>query len=170
MPKTPSKAPSAPKARGGRARPIADLVHGVGEQAFRKFGFTQAAILERWPDIVGTSYARHCRPLRLRFPRGQKEGGTLAIAATSAIAPMLRHVETQIIERANRVLGYAAVARISIEQGEVMVPPPAPLPAPAPIPEAARSTLKDIADPDLRATLESLAQALAASSGPPKIR
>jgi hypothetical protein len=175
MPKTPPKRPrdTAAKAeptRSLRARPIADLVGTVGGQAFRRFGFTQSLLFERWTEIVGPAYARHCRPLRLRFPRGQKEQGTLAIAATSALAPMLHHVEAQVIERANRVLGYAAVARLAIEQGAVMQPAPAPPPAPAAIPEATRSTLKDIADPELRATLESLAQALANSSGPPKIR
>lgn len=172
MPKTPPDAekPRGTRERAGRPRVIADLVGDVGGQAFRRFGFTQGALIERWPEIVGPAYARHCRPLRLRFPRGQKEGGTLAIAATSALAPMLAHVQPQIIERANRILGHAAVARIVVEQGEMMAPAPAPPPAPAPIPEATRSTLKAIADPDLRATLESLAQALASSSGPPRIR
>jgi hypothetical protein len=171
MPKTPSKPQPAPRPRGGRARAIADLVGDVGGQAFRKFGFTQGALIERWPEIVGTAYARHCRPLRLRFARGQKDGGTLAIAVTSAIAPMLRHVEPQIIDRANRILGYAAVARIVLEQGEAMAASPAPpAPPPAPLNEATRSTLREIADPELRTTLESLAQALAGSSGPPKIR
>ena len=181
MPKTPPKAaarmPPAPKppkerARGGRARPIAELVSDVGGQAFRRFGFTHSALNDRWGEIVGPHYARHSRPLRLRFPKGQKDGGTLAIAATGALAPMLRHVEVQIIERVNRILGYAAVARISIEQGAAtMAPPPAPPPpAPGPLPEATRSTLRDIQDPELRATLQSLAEALAISSGPPKIR
>lgn len=174
MPKTPKtpppKAPEPP-VRRGRPRAIADLVGDVGGQAFRSFGFTQSALIDRWAEIVGPQYARHCRPLRLRFPRGQKDGGTLAIAATGALAPMLRHVEPQIIERANRILGYAAVARLAVEQGAVMAPPAtAPAaPPPAPLPEAARSTLKDIADPELKATLESLAQALASSKGPPKI-
>ena len=171
MPKTPPKPPEkAPEKPRGRTRAIADLVGDVGGQAFRRFGFTQGALVERWPEIVGSQFARHCRPLRLRLPPGQKHGGTLAIAATGALAPMLRHVEPQIIERVNRILGHAAVARIRIEQGAEMAAPPPPPPAPAPIPEAARSTLKDIADPDLRTTLESLAQALAQSSGPPKIR
>lgn len=174
MPKTPRKpedAAARPEpVRSLRPRPIADLVGSVGGQVFRRFGFTQSLLIERWPEIVGPAYARHCRPLRLRFPRGQKEQGTLAIAATSAVAPMLRHVEAQLIERANRVLGYAAVARLAIEQGELMAAAPAPPPPPAPIPDTARSTLKDIADPELRATLESLAQALATSNGLPKIR
>lgn len=173
MPKTPPKpAPVPPKARGGRARPIADLVGEVGGQAFKRFGFTHSALNDRWGEIVGSQFARHSRPMRLKFPKGQKDGGTLAIAATGALAPMLRHVEAQIIERANRILGYAAVARISIEQGAATMAPamPPPPPAPGPLPEATRSTLKDIADPELRATLQSLAEALTISEGPPKIR
>lgn len=181
MPETPPKPPKArtrkaaepapPPVRTNRARPIADLVGDVGGQAFKRFGFTQRALLDRWPEIVGERYARHCRPLRLKFPVGRKDGGTLAIAATGALAPMLRHVEPQIIERANRILGHAAVARIVLEQAQgSMAPPPAPPPAPAPLADATRSTLRAIADPELRATLQSLAEALAQTSGPPKIR
>lgn len=183
MPKTPPKPPqpavpkpAVPKPReilrGGRAKPIAELVSEVGGQAFKRFGFTHSALNDRWAEIVGPTYARHSRPLRLKFPKGQKDGGTLAIAATGALAPMLRHVEAQIIERVNRTLGYAAVARISIEQGNAtMAPPPEPPPPPpGPLPEATRSTLRDIADPELRASLQSLAEALAISQGPPKIR
>lgn len=154
----------------GRTRAIADLVGDVGGVAFRRFGFTHGALIERWAEIVGPTYARHCRPLRLRFARGAREQGTLAIAATGALAPMLRHVEPQIIERANRILGYAAVARITIEQGAQLAAPPPPPPTPGPIPESARSSLKQIDDPELRATLESLAEALATSHGPPRIR
>jgi hypothetical protein len=171
MPKTPPK-PAAPKQRGGRAKPIAELVSDVGGQAFKRFGFTHSALNDRWAEIVGPQFARHSRPLKLRFPRGQKDAGTLAIAATGALAPMLRHVETQIIERANRILGFAAVARIVIEQGAAtMAPPPQPPPPPpGPLPESTRSTLREIADPELRATLQSLAEALATSNGLPKIR
>lgn len=180
MPKTPAKAPprkppktpaeKPPEKIRGRTRAIADLVGDVGSVAFRRFGFTQGALIERWGEIVGPTYARHCRPLRLRFARGSTDQGTLAIAATSALAPMLHHVEAQIIERANRILGYAAVARISIEQGAAMVAPPPPAPIPGPLPESARSSLRQIDDPELRATLQSLAEALATSHGPPKIR
>jgi len=182
MPETPPKVakpragktaePAQPPARTNRPRAIADLVGDVGGQAFKRFGFTQRALIDRWVEIVGEQYARHCRPLRLKFPVGKKEGGTLAIAATGALAPMLRHVEPQIIERANRILGYGAVARIVLEQATgAMAAPPEPLPGPPPpLPDATRSTLRDIADPELRATLQSLAEALAGSNGPPKIR
>ncbi|WP_017667146.1 DUF721 domain-containing protein [Sandarakinorhabdus sp. AAP62] len=178
MPKTPREPPqpALPKSpkervRGGRAKPIAELVGEVGGQAFKRFGFNHSALNDRWAEIVGATYARHCQPTRLKFPRGQKDGGTLTIAATGALAPMLRHVEPQIIERTNRILGYAAVARLSIDQGAATMaaatPPP---PQPGPLPETARSSLRDIADPELRATLQSLAEALTISEGPPKIR
>jgi hypothetical protein len=38
------------------------------------------------------------------------------------------------------------------------------------LPDAIRSSLKDVGDPDLRASLESLAAALFASKGPPVIK
>ncbi len=85
-PKTPPK-PAPEKSRGGRAKPIAELVSDVGGQAFKRFGFTHSALNDRWAEIVGPQFARHSRPLRL----------PLAVAATGALAPMLRHVEAQII-------------------------------------------------------------------------
>ncbi len=166
----PKAAPAVPE-RSGRARAVADLVPAIGGQAFRRFGFTQSAVVERWEEVVGAQYARHSRPESLAFPRGRKDGGTLKIAVTGALAPMLRHVEPQVIERVNRLLGYAAVARIVLRHADFdPAARAAPPPPPAELSPEARSTLRDIADPELRASLESLAQALAATSGPPKIR
>ncbi|MEI6418978.1 MAG: DciA family protein [Sphingomonadales bacterium] len=173
--KAPPAAPPEPPPRQFRARRIADIMPKVSGTAFARFGFTQTAIVDRWADIVGESWARHCRPLALSMPKAAKgetpKGGVLKIGVTGAVAPMLRHVEPQIIERANRVLGFAAVARLQLVQGgHVAEAAPVPLPAPQPLPEATKSSLKDIADPDLRASLESLAAALFASKGPPVIK
>lgn len=159
-------------ARQNRPRAIADLVGQVGEASFRRFGFVQAAIVERWPEIVGETYARHCRPISLKpAPRGAAGGGTLAIAATGALAPMLAHVEAQIVERVNRVLGHGAVARIAVTQGRAMAQrlPPLEPARNAPLAQATQATLRDVADPELRTALESLAQALVSSRGPPRI-
>lgn len=168
----PRKPADAAPVRSGRARPVAELVPQVGGQAFRRFGFTQSAIVERWAEIVGERYARHSRPESLVFPRGQKEGGTLKVGVTGALAPMLRHVEPQVIERVNRILGYAAVAKVVLSHADVdFRAPKGPQPvAPVELPADTRSTLRAIADPELRASLESLAQALAGSKGPPIIR
>ena len=160
-----------PSVRSNRARAVADLVPGIGGQAFKRFGFTQSALIERWEEVVGASYARYSRPESLSFPRGQKTGGTLKIAVSGSLAPMLSHVEPQVIDRVNRLLGYAAVARITLRHADIDAPArfAAALPL-VPLSTEVKSTLRDIADPELRASLESLAQALATSKGPPIIR
>jgi hypothetical protein len=174
MVKKPSLATTIAKpvfVRSNRARAVADLVPGIGGQAFKRFGFTQSALIARWEEVVGASYARYSRPESLSFPRGQKAGGTLKIAVSGALAPMLRHVEPQVIERVNRLLGYAAVAKIMLRHADIDAPAiPAPAPPPVPLSAEIKSTLRDIADPELRASLESLAAALSASKGPPIVR
>jgi hypothetical protein len=160
----------APRRRGTRS--VAELVPAVGGTAFRRFGFAQGALVARWPEIVGPAYARHSRPEALRFPRGQKAGGTLDIAITGALAPMLKHVEPQLIERINRLLGHGAVAKIRLRHADLDAGPPLAPAArpPAPLSQDTQSTLRAIEDPGLRAQLEALAEALAASSGPPVVR
>ena len=160
-----------PAERSRRPRAVAELVPAIGGLAFKRFGFTQSAIVERWEEIVGAQYARHSRPESLNFPRGKKDGGTLKIAVSGALAPMLKHVEPQVIDRVNRLLGYAAVAKVMLRHAD-MAPQQRAVPPPAPVELSAetRSTLRAIADPELRASLESLAQALSASKGPPLVR
>ena len=167
---TPAK-DTAKDERSNRTRGIAELLPKVGGQALRRFGFTQAAIVERWSEIVGERYARHSTPESIGFPRGRKEGGTLRIAVTGALAPMLRHVEPQVIERVNRLFGYAAVVKLQLRHADIDAPPlPGPPPPPVPLSAQAASSLKDIADPGLRASLEALARAMSASDGPPVVR
>ena len=163
--------PVPPPERSRRARPVADLVPSVGGVAFKRFGFTQSAIVARWEDVVGARYARHSRPESLSFPRGKQDGGTLKVAVTGALAPMLRHVEPQVIERVNRLLGYAAVVRLVLRHADMEpLAHLAPSPVPVELSAETRSTLREIADPDLRASLESLALALSVSTGPPIVR
>lgn len=158
-----------PRRRNG-ARRVADVLPAVGGPGFRRMGYAQGALMARWTEIVGPSYARHSRPEALKFARGEKAGGTLEIAITGALAPMLRHVEPQIIERVNRVLGHGAVAKLRLRHGDIEAAPAPPAPrAPARLSEETTSTLRDIADPGLRATLEALARALAEKDGPPVI-
>ena len=166
-----AKKPEPLPERSRRVRAVADLVPAIGGQAFKRFGFTQSAIVARWAEVVGERYARHSRPESLSFPRGQKDGGTLKIAVSGALAPMLRHVEPQVIERVNRLLGYAAVARIVLRHADMPTAAVAPAaPAPVELSSETRSTLRDIADPELRASLESLALALSTTKGPPIVR
>lgn len=174
MKKRPDKKSTTEEARprGGPARNIADIVPNIGRAAFRRFGFVQSSIVTRWGDIVGHTYAEVSAPESIRFPAGQKAGGTLSLVVASGFAPMMQHVLPEIVERVNRFFGYNAVAKVAMRQGEVERREPERRPAPKmlkPVPSDMGESLRDIGDPELRAVLESLAQGLANSSGLPKI-
>jgi hypothetical protein len=75
-----------------------------------------------------------------------------------------------IVERVNRFFGYAAINRIVFRQGKL--PSAAPRldrPQLRPVPKELGEGLREIADPELRHCLESLAAQIAASSGPPSL-
>lgn len=159
--------------RGGAARSVADMLPDVGRAAFRRFGFVQSSVVSRWSEIVGERYARVSVPESIRFPQGRRADGTLCLLVEGAHGTMLQHVAPTIIERVNRFFGYPAVARITIKQGACAVPaataPSAAPPSLKPLPVDLGNSLRTIGDPELRACLESLAGALAATSGPPVI-
>jgi len=156
--------------RRGYARACGELVGDVGGTAFKKFGFVQASVVSRWKEIVGERYAKVSLPESIRFPAGQRAGGTLTLLVEGAHAPLLQHLGPMIIERVNRFFGYQAVAKISFRQGRLPAEAPKQArPEPAPVPRELGEGLRAIADLELRACLESLAGHIAASSGPPVI-
>lgn len=163
-PKGGAKARPYERPRGGPARQVAELVPQIGRTAFRKFGFIQSSVVTRWPEIVGDRHARVCVPESIRFPAGQKRGGTLNLVVLPAHAPLIQHVIPEIITRVNRFFGYDAVERVRLRQGAVQPPPAqeqrtAP-PSLRPVPIELGESLRDIGDPELRAVLESLARSL----------
>lgn len=164
------RAPDAEPVRQNRSRSVAELLPAVGGAAFKRFGFVQSAIVSRWAEIVGERLAAASAPESIRFPHGKKAEGTLTLVVRGAHAPMLQHVSPDIIERVNRFFGYAAVAKLHIRQGEVAAPAPRRAPPPLstggirPVPAEIGEGLKSIADPELRAVLESLAAGVAAGA------
>ena len=153
--------------RGGEARAVSDLMPEIGRAAFRRFGFVQSSVVSRWDEIVGARYAAVSAPEAIRFPIGKKSDGTLELTVEGAHAPMIQHVIPEIVERVNRFFGYAAVARIKVRQGTVAKPAavrkPATPPMLRPVPMELGDSLREIADPELFAVLESLAKSLAKS-------
>ena len=151
--------------RGGEARAVSDLMPEIGRAAFRRFGFVQSSVVSRWDEIVGARYAAVSAPESIRFPVGKKAEGTLELVVEGAHAPMMQHVVPEIIERVNRFFGYAAVARIKVRQGVVAktaaARKPATPPMLKPVPMELGNSLREIADPELFAVLESLAKSLA---------
>jgi hypothetical protein len=154
--------------RSCRPRSAGELVGAAGDPSFRRFGFIQSSIVSRWKEIVGERYARVSSPESIRFPTGRKGGGALTLLVDGAHAPLIQHLAPLIIERVNRFFGYAAVNRVIFRQGK----PPADAPSPKrpqlrPVPKELGEGLREIADPELRACLESLAAQIAATNGPP---
>jgi hypothetical protein len=150
---------------------MGDVLGNVGGPAFRRFGFVQSSIVSRWKEIVGERYAALSAPESIRFPPGKKQDGVLTITLSGAVAPMMQHVAPEIIDRTNRFFGYPAVAKVVLRQGQIDVlreqPIRRPQPAHADAPADLGESLRDIADPELKAVLSSLAFSIAASDAMP---
>lgn len=162
----PAKPESPPeRPRGGRARSVAEIVPDVGRVAFRRFGFVQSSVVSRWGEIVGERYARISAPESIRFPAGKRSDGVLTLAVAGAHATVMQHVGPTIIERVNRFFGYSAITRVTIRQGEIAAPKTrVPRLAALALPVALSDSLKTVADPELKAVLESLARGVAAAT------
>jgi hypothetical protein len=161
------KAEAAPRAN--RARSVSDMLPSVGGAEFRRFGFVQSSVVSRWNEIVGERYARVSSPESIRFPPGRRQAGVLTLVVEGAHAPMMQHVAPVIVERVNRFFGYQAVERVQFRQGLVRVAEAklkrAAPPSLRPLPADLGDSLREVADPELRACLESLARGVAASDG-----
>ncbi|HUE79703.1 MAG TPA: DUF721 domain-containing protein [Sphingomicrobium sp.] len=171
MAKTPRPTPGdSDVPRGGRARSAGDILGKIGGTAFKRFGFIQGAVVSRWAEIVGERYAKVSSPESIRFPAGRKSGGVLTLLVEGAHAPLMQHLTPLIVERVNRFFGYEAVNRLVFRQGR---PPAAAEPFKRPelrvVPKELGEGLRQIADPELRACLESLAARLDSSDGPPSL-
>ena len=156
--------------RSCRPRAAGELVGDIGGQSFRRFGFVQGSIVSRWAEIVGERYAKVSSPESIRFPAGKKASGVLTLLVNGAHAPLIQHLTPLIVDRVNRFFGFAAIDRVVFKQGR----PPAALPKTErlqlrPVPKELGQGLREIADPELRACLESLAAQIAATSGPPSL-
>ena len=165
---TSKKPKDAPRAN--RARAVSDIVPDVGRAAFRRFGFVQSSVVSRWREIVGDRYAAVSSPESIRFPPGRRSEGVLNLVVEGAHAPLMQHVAPAIVDRVNRFFGYRAVERIAFRQGIVQLARGRARPAPRslePIPVDLGDALREIADPELRACLESLARGVAADEERP---
>jgi hypothetical protein len=154
--------------RSCRVRAAGELMGAIGGQSFRRFGFVQSAIVSRWAEIVGARYAGVSSPESIRFPAGKKSAGVLTLLVEGAHAPLIQHLTPMIVERVNRFFGYAAIDRIVFRQGRPAAVRAKVERAPLrPVPKELGEGLREIADPELRACLESLATRIAATSGAP---
>lgn len=157
----------------GGPRALGSMLPQLTRAAFEKHGFAAAALITDWAHIVGREIANSTRPERLKWPRplhmrgyssettGETTGrgsATLVLRVDPARAMDVQYAARQIIERINAYFGYAAVADIRIQQGDIAPAAPAPTPRRA-LPQSAARTdeIGGIADTPLRDALSRLA-------------
>lgn len=126
-----------------------------------KNGFMHADILSHWEDILGTILAKGIYPIKLTFPKGQRENATLHVKAVSGAFAMeftARHSE--ILEKINGYFGYRAVSDIRVTQGALPVSRPQRkkvLPTVTPQKKSeVEETVSSIQDENLRQAAEEL--------------
>jgi hypothetical protein len=170
---------SSPLRKRPRVNRLAALVPEMIEPALRQRGFASTAILTEWREIVGAALAERTAPLEIRWPKRRNpaedgragqgrmqekaEGATLVILCPGAFALEAQMASGQIIEAANRRLGFRAVTRIEIRQQELPRPPASQIEQPlseAQIAEIA-DDLGDISDESLKRALAELGAGIA---------
>jgi hypothetical protein len=146
---------------------VGATVAKIARPLFRRRGFAEGAIITDWAAIVGAHLASIVTPERLAFARDRRDQGTLMVRVASAFGPEVQHLSPQIIERVNVHFGYPAVAALKILPGAMPEPPRRKRRvAAAPPPSAdTLAAIQAVADPELRAALERLGDALTTSAG-----
>jgi hypothetical protein len=134
MSKKPTPAASAkpePKPRRNYMVALAAEVPAIAKAALGSRGHAEAGLFTHWAEIAGAQLAAASLPIRLSFPRGKRDDGTLTVRCGGSAALELQHLAPSVLERINGHFGYRAVTRLRIEQGVVarrsIAAPPPPL-------------------------------------------
>lgn len=105
-------------------RPLGGSISAILDPLLAKRSHIDAALALSWPNIAGSKLSGRTQPLKVTWQRRASpddpfEPGTLTIACEGSAALDLQYQTTELIERINRFFGYAAIARIKIEQRAV---------------------------------------------------
>lgn len=158
------------------ASPLAELVTGLITPACRKRGVANTTLMLAGSDLFGERLAGTCEVDRIIWPRGSRidtgesTGATLVIRASGASALTLQHVAPQIVERANLLIGWPAIARVRVTQVYAVrrrtAPPPRPAPISAEAIAAHEGAFEDVTHQNLKSALARLAAGMARRGSP----
>ena len=152
-------------ARGPLA--VGAMVGRVLKPALGKRGLSDGALYARWTEVVGAELARYATPVKIARPKTGP--GTLHLRLSSGSAAALIHHQTPIlIARINAFFGREVISDLRVIQG---LAPRTRKPVAAEKPQtlkeqpqasfAAEPDMENIEDPELRAALTRLGQAIA---------
>jgi hypothetical protein len=151
-----------PKPRRMGMVALAAEVPAIAKQALGKKGFAEAGLFTHWAEIAGAALAASSLPIRLSFPRGGREDGTLTVRCGGPAALELQHLAPSVLERINAHFGYRAIARLRIEQGDVTrAKMPRALPPLTTLEKGEiERSVQAVENPEIRATLTRLGSAI----------
>jgi hypothetical protein len=151
-------------------RVLAATLPAITRRALGRRGFAEGGLIAEWPSIVGTAIATRCQPAKLSLARpGRRQDGALTLRVEPGFALELQHLAPQIIERINAHYGYAAIARLTFQQGPLGATrrrsPPPTRPLGAAEEAELRRQMATVEDEELRRALERLGRALRQRAG-----
>ena len=130
---------------------------------FKARGLLEGKIITHWPQIVGERFAHLSLPEKIVFPKGKKGEGTLYLSVTSSSSLLIHYAQGLILEHVNTFFGYKAISKLHMTHGFISaaerqekVPQPLPPEDQKWVEEATQS----IVDPDLKAQLQKLGEAI----------
>ncbi|HYF53989.1 MAG TPA: DciA family protein [Salinarimonas sp.] len=158
-------------------RPLADLIDACLGPALAAQGFAASDVIASWPEIVGERLAAFSQPVKLEWPRRtrgaapeERAPATLVVRVEGAFALEMQHLAPLVMERVNARYGWRCVGKVVLKQGPVRRLPKA-APRPRPLDEATLGAIQaataGVGDQGLRAALDRLGRAVAASRTKP---
>jgi len=135
----------------------------IVKPVFKARGLMEGKIITHWPQIVGERFARLALPEKITFPKGKKGEGTLYLSVTSSGSLLIHYAQGLILEHVNIFFGYKAVSKLHMSHG--FTPPQEEVQKVAPLlsqdeKEWVMGHTEGIVDPDLKASLERLGEAI----------
>lgn len=151
-----------PKPRRMGMVALAAEVPAIAKQALGKKGFAEAGLFTHWAEIAGAALAASSLPIKLSFPKGGREDGTLTVRCGGPAALELQHLAPSVLERINSHFGYRAVSRLKIEQGDISrAKMPRALPPLTTLEKGEiERSVQAVENPEIRATLTRLGSAI----------
>jgi len=90
---------------------LMNVIKGFG----KKYGFVNADILADWEKIAGDDLADKISPVKLSFPMGSRQNGTLYVRIkNSSFSSVIQYQFPTVIDRVNTYFGYNAVSKIQL--------------------------------------------------------
>ena len=146
-------------------QPLSRTIGKITSQAMGRKAAALSALLGSWETIAGKSVAAVAIPVKLaRNAKAPDQPAVLHIAAPSAWKTELQHEAPVLISRINAFFGYKAVGelRLSARSLPVRATPPPPLRHSALNSIDIEAKVANIEDPELKAALIRLGQAMGA--------